>query len=298
MRRAGRFASGGGIFVDGDATLVLENSWVSGNGASLANSLPHPYPNQDGDNDQANAIGGGIQLADGATALIRNSHLDRNTIIVDAPLGEPFGADAAICACGEVSLTIENSTVTGNSVTVTVASSANGGPSGPAALEGDSGITIRNTKITGNAITVTTPDGDAATLGAVAFFTDEPVTIENSQISGNTATATSPDGAATVQGAGIANNSPLTLTNDQIRDNRGVANGVTGSAQGGGVWNGELFGPPDSSIAFANTQVTGNALTGGPGVTLEGGGLFTAGFPVTFANSHIAGNAPDQCVGC
>ena len=118
---SGRFASGGGIFVDGDATLVVENSRVNGNGASLTNSLAHPYPNQDGNDDQANAIGGGIQLADGATASIRNSHLDGNTVTVDAPLGEPFGADAAICACGEVSLTIENSTVTGNSVTVNVA---------------------------------------------------------------------------------------------------------------------------------------------------------------------------------
>jgi hypothetical protein len=295
---SGRFASGGGIFVDADATLLVENSSVSGNGASLANSLPHPYPNQSGDDDQANALGGGIQLADGVTAVIRNSHLDGNTITVDAPLGEPFGADAALCACGEVSLTLENSTLSGNSVTANVATTAHGGPSGPAALEGDSGMTVRNTRLTGNTITVTTPNGDAAALGAVAFFTDEPVTIANSSVSGNTATATSPGGSATVQGAGIANNGPLTLTNDQIRDNRGVANGVDGSAQGGGLWNGELFGPPDSSIALVSTTVTGNSLSGGAGVTREGGGVYTVGFPTTLANSRIAGNAPDDCAGC
>src|SRR5262245_3732204 len=160
----GRFASGGGIYVDSDATLLVENSSVSGNGASLANSLPHPYPNQSGADDQANVLGGGIQLADGAAAVIRNSHLDRNTITVDAPLGEPFGADAAICACGEVSLLIEGSTLNGNSVTANVASTEHGGPSGPTALEADSGVTIRNTRITENTISVTTPNGDAAAL--------------------------------------------------------------------------------------------------------------------------------------
>ena len=272
---------------------------MNGNGASLTNSLPHPYPKQDGGDDQANAFGGGIQLADGAIATIRNSHLDGNTVTVDAPLGEPFGADAAICACGDVSLTIENSTVTGNSVTVNVAIDgrrrARAGRRRSRATPASRSATRRSPATRSPSRRRTATQRRSARS---RFFTDEPVTIENSQISGNTATATSPSGAATVQGAGIANNSPLTLTNDQIRDNRGVANGVTGSAQGGGIWNGELFGPPDSSIAFVNTQVTGNALTGGLGVTLEGGGLYTAGFPVTFANSHIAGNAPDQCVGC
>jgi len=43
--------------------------------------------------------------------------------------------------------------------------------------------------------------------------------------------------------------------------------------------------------------VTNNSLTGSPGITLQGGGLFTT-LPVTLHNSVISGNIPDQCFGC
>jgi hypothetical protein len=43
--------------------------------------------------------------------------------------------------------------------------------------------------------------------------------------------------------------------------------------------------------------VTGNALAASPGLTVQGGGLFTA-FPVTLDLSRIARNTPDQCFGC
>jgi hypothetical protein len=94
------------------------------------------------------------------------------------------------------------------------------------------------------------------------------------------------------------NNGPLVLSNDQVKDNEGIATGLAGFAQGGGIWSGALFGPPTSSISLQNTNVSGNTLTGGPGATLEGGGLYTLGFPVTLDNSRIEGNAPDQCFGC
>jgi len=45
------------------------------------------------------------------------------------------------------------------------------------------------------------------------------------------------------------------------------------------------------------SQVTGNALSASPGVTVRGGGLYTER-PVTLTTSVISGNSPDQCYGC
>mgnify|MGYP001063496178 CR=1 FL=1 len=47
-------------------------------------------------------------------------------------------------------------------------------------------------------------------------------------------------------------------------------------AQGGGIWNGVLFVPPDSPLTLVNSQVTGNVLTGSAGIALSGGGIFTS----------------------
>ena len=296
----GRFASGGGIFVDGDATLKVENSSIDGNAANLTSSIPHPFPQQDGGTDQSNAFGGGIQLTDGSTASIRNSRFNGNSVNVDNPVGEPFGADAALCACGGVPLTLENVRVQGNSVNVKVLDTADTGPSGPAALEADSDATIHNAEISGNSTNVTALHGDAGALGAMLFIFDgaTPPSITNASVRDNAANATAPYGAAAVVGAGIVNNGPLTLTNVDVTGNRGTATGLSGFAQGGGIWNGQLFGGPDSPLTLVNSRVTRNVLSGSPGIVLRGGGIFTPGFPVTLTASSVSRNTPDDCVGC
>jgi hypothetical protein len=40
-----------------------------------------------------------------------------------------------------------------------------------------------------------------------------------------------------------------------------------------------------------------NTLTGGPGISLQGAGLYTT-IPVTRTASRIVANTPDQCYGC
>lgn len=296
---SGRFVDGGGILVAGGGTLTVDASSIDGNSANLTTAIPHPYPLQDGGTDQANAVGGGIYLGDGSSATIRNSSLDGNAVSVSDSFGEPFGADAALCACGGVDLTIQNSTVDGNSLTVNVLSSADSGPSGPTALEADASASITGSHIDRNTAVVTTPHGDAGTLGAIAFFLDgDSASIANSTVVGNTSIANAPTGAATIQGAGISNNGPLTLTNDVVSLNRGAANGKSGAAQGAGIWNGVLFGGPASPLSLHSTLVTGNALTGGPVVSLQGGGIFTPGFPATFVSSVVVHNTPDNCFGC
>jgi hypothetical protein len=296
----GRFASGGGILVTSGGSLTVNDSSINGNTSSVANSFPTPYPAQTGATDQANAIAGGVFLSDGSAGTIRDSTLDNNAVVVDTPLDQAFGFDAALCACGDVPLTIADSRIDGNMVTADVLSTDANGPSGPSAFEADANAAITNTRIADNAITVTAATGDAETLGTVGFFggnggTLTP-TLTNSQIVDNTTSATAPEGAATVLGAGISNNGPLDLSGDRISGNIGSALGQSGSAEGGGISNGVFGGP--TSLTVRNTTVTHNTLSGSPGVTLAGGGIYTLGFPTTLTNSIVAFNQPDQCEGC
>jgi hypothetical protein len=298
----GRFASGGGIHVATGGLLDLERSRVAGNRVELANTIPAPYPRQGGGEDVNDACCAGVKVSSGGAVTVRDSHIDGNRVEIDAPLGEPFGADAALCACdGDVPLTLADSTVRGNVLAVHVRSSADVGASGPGAIEADGDTLIRHTAVTGNSLAITATDGDAGALGAIAFFffgPDPPATVAQSLIAGNTSSAVSHGGTATVQGAGISDDGPLLLTGDRIAGNRGTADGPTDVAQGAGIWNGVLLGGPESPLTLERTTVTGNRLSGSPGAALAGGGIYTVGFPVTLDDSRVAGNAPDQCAGC
>ena len=48
---------------------------------------------------------------------------------------------------------------------------------------------------------------------------------------------------------------------------------------------------------LVDSAVTGNRLSAGPGITPQGGGLYTT-FPLTITRTVIAGNQPDRCSGC
>lgn len=294
----GRFVSGGGIFVNGDAILSMDNSSVDGNSALLASSLASPYPIQDGNPDSSNSIGGGIFLSDGSTATIRNSTLDDNAVTVNTPSNQSFGADAALCACGQVSLTLANTRVDGNRLLIT-ARASDFGPDGPSTFEADGdGTSITNTHIDGNTGTVMASGDSAGLIGAVAFFPggDVPTLLTNSSISNNTMTATAPNGTAEVAGVGLFNNGPLAIGNSTISGNRGIATGKSAVGVGGGIANG-LFGGP-APLTLQNSRVTNNVLSGSAGATLSGGGIYTVGFPVTLTNTVVAHNTPDNCDGC
>jgi hypothetical protein len=297
---SGRFVQAGGILADHDATLTIDGSNIDGNAANLTSSIPHPYPLQDGGTDQSNAFSGGIHMNDRAVATIRNSTLNGNSITVSNPFGEPFGGDAAMCACGSATVTLENAQVRENRVTFNELDTADTGPQGPAAFEADSDATIVNVQFTGNTTSVTAVSGDAGALGAVMFLFggDNPPTVSDSSISDNLATATAPHGAATLRGAGLVNNGELTLTHVDVERNRGVAYGQSGWARGGGIWNGQLFGGPESPLTLVDSQVKNNTLEGSAGVSLQGGGIFTLGFPLTLTASSVKHNTPDDCFGC
>ena len=104
---------------------------------------------------------------------------------------------------------------------------------------------------------MTSPNDNAGSIGVVGFLGGAvPVTITDSIIADNASTADAPNGAATVQGAGVTNDSNLVLDNVIVFANKAVANGESGSAEGGGIWNGSIFGGPIPSLACSMTATS------------------------------------------
>ncbi len=305
----GLFAEGAGILVDlgssppgATATLSVRNSLVSKNSSDLTNNTISQSASVDF-GIQAN--GGGIHVGNGIPASIENTEIISNSASATDTQGEPLGIDAGV----EVNyspLVLRNSVVDDNISSTTSLTSADVGPAG-SAIELDGGGTITNTTINDN-IATSTSSGMADTNGGLAVFffpglgSPQLVTVANAVINGNFTRSVSTSGSAQVEGGAVFNNSLLLMRNDQVSDNVGRAEGPTGAAQGGGIWNGVdastgASGP--AQLALVNTSVTINALHGSQGVSLQGGGLFTASpATLTLTNSQIAFNRPDQCFGC
>ena len=292
----GQFVSGGGIEVQDGETFVVTNSVISNNTGSVTSSYPSGV--------DSFADGGGIHVGGLGTATIQGSRITGNVLSASNAAG-PTGAGSSglavgfsdFCVCNQT-LVLKDAVISGNRLTV------NGGDGSFAgnAVEIDSPATVSNTAVTGNSIVITST-GAVAAGGAVFAFDgqSQPVVMRNVAISGNSVRASSSTGPATVQGAGLINGGLLELHNVLVTSNTGSATGTSGFAEGGGIWNGQPFGSdgaPTPSLLMDNTAVLGNTLTASPGLAVQGGGVFTSGFPITQHNSLIARNAPDQCFGC
>jgi hypothetical protein len=266
----GRFAEGGGIFTEPGVELSIQGGSVSENKARLQSTLP--YFVAGADPLDMNANGGGIHAGDGGAVTITGAALDDNVVRVDDPNGEPYAFDSALHP-GDGPLVLRNVSMDGNILTARVRSSADVGSSGSAIdLNGPS--TITGARITRNSTVVRSIDGSAEAAGAVyagVAAGDRPV-IASSLISGNTVKAFAAGGPALVRGAGLLNDGRLRLT-------------------------GALSNSPPIELTLEHSAVTGNALTATAGLTVEGGGLFTA-FPVSLLDTDIAGNTPGDCSGC
>jgi hypothetical protein len=293
----GQFAEGGAVFVRLDFTgsdaLTVSNSTVTGNSASLTTSFPSFA---DGKLIDLNANSGGIHVGNGVPTTVDSTAITDNSVTTKGLLGEPLDFDSAMIV-GDSQLIMSNSIISGNTLSATVATTADTGPAG-STLEIDGGGTVTNTRITDNTSTVVSPDGVAGNAGAgLAASGTRLVTVRGGVISGNTATAKTSTGSATVEAVGVLSDSLLELDGVQVSGNTGTATGPTGTAQGGGIWNGVEFAGPQVQLTLDHTTVTHNSLSGSPGITVQGGGLFTT-LPVTLTQSVIAGNTPDQCFGC
>jgi hypothetical protein len=244
---------------------------------------------------QLNAVAGGVHVTSGVTAAtISNTIISGNSVSMTNTVGDATAFSGGLHTDG--TFTLSNDVIADNSVY----SAALPGSSGNA--EGDSGAgemagTIRSTRFTGNSVTVKSANGSANASAGAAIFTG---TLTNSNVSGNTVSAASPHGTVVLVGGGLQSGGPLTLRNTTVSGNRSDANGLTGTAQGGGIFavdESATGGPPGGPLILANATITHNLLTGTTGITLQGGGIFATN-PVTLTRTVIADNVPDQCDGC
>ena len=281
----GRFADSGGLFVEG-GSLTMNNSTVAGNRASLAASLPNSVG--------LLAIAGGIHLGGGVAATISNTIITGNSVSMTNAIGDATAFSGGLHNDG--TFTLSNDVIAYNSVYSATLPGSLGN------TEGDSGAgemagTISNTRFEGNSVAVKSASGTASAAAGAAIFTG---TLTSSAVSDNAVSASSPHGTVVLVGGGLQSGGPLTLRNTAVSGNRGDANGLTGTAQGGGIFavdesaNG---GPPGGPLILINSIITGNSLNGSSGITLQGGGIFATN-PVTLTHTTITNNSPGQCDGC
>jgi hypothetical protein len=260
----GRFAEGGGIGDDG--TLAIEASVVNANSADAEAAVPSMFPIDVG----TEAVGGGIRITDapGAAATITDTTISDNSVT-----SSNVGGDAEATSGG---------------------------------IDDDGTLVLVDSRVDHNMVRATVPPASENLAGAVfgGIEVSTVATIRSSSVSHNLLTALSASGATNVAGGGIGSLSGhVTLERTLVIGNRGTVNGVTGLALGGGILNID-FGGGAPELTLTDTLITANELTGTPGITPQGGGLYTTDlfgggpFPVTLTRTVIEGNKPDQCVGC
>ena len=131
--------------------------------------------------------------------------------------------------------------------------------------------------------------------------TDAKTVMFDSIIAGNTSTARTTTGKADVLGAGLLSQTDLALTRVAIIGNRGIAKGSGGTLLGGGIATGALIPGSRtdvlSALSLTDTVVSANALLAPTSAVRSGGGIYSE-VPVALKRTIVAGNIPDQCVGC
>jgi hypothetical protein len=288
----GRFADGGGISAVA-GSLTIEGSLISGNTASVAAAFASEV--------ETAAVAGGLHSQSGVSASIHDTTVSGNTATETNTLGSATAFCGGICTDGSADL--RGDTVDGNHVVATTPTgdaSADSGGLGVGCCDNPPTIvTVNGTSFTNNTVDATAATGAAsASAGGVSMANSPAVVFRSDVISRNHIRATSATGSVTAHGAGVNNGGILVLRDTVVSWNTAVADGQAGEAQGGGIWNGRFdpAGPPPVLSLFGSS-VTQNTLTAAAGVSANGGGLFTTA-PVQSAGSVIAGNAPDDCVGC
>jgi hypothetical protein len=278
-------AIGGGIVTTQRGSLTLEHSVVSGNRAL---GTP-PYG--------ARADAGGINAF--GPVVIEDSVLSDNSAELTSTLAtNDFGPNSiagglhiAEGASGTVTRTIfegNRSDAAGSNADLVVG--------GVGAIDDDGTLTLVDSVVAHNEGSATASAPSATALaGGGGMDIDGIATIRDSRFVANSGTSSAPHGTAIAGGGAISNFGQTTIGRTVIAANRVTAIGIAGSAQGGGIGNFGFGTTP--SLALTDSTVAGNAVGGSPGVTLQGGGLFTM-FPVTLTRTVVAGNRPDQCFGC
>jgi hypothetical protein len=285
----GRFADSGAIFAE-RGELAMTDTAVLNNRATLTAALPAGV--------DLLAIAGAIHLSDQVpTGRISDSVIAGNTTGMTNSVGNATAFSGGLHVDEGVDLELRGSAITSNHVF----SATLGGSSGDA--EADSGAgeiagTLSGDRFARNTVSAISAHGHVDALAGAAIMAG---TFLNGEVGDNRVRATAPHGTVTAEGGGL-------VAGDQglaLHDSRVYANAVHarardgGSARGGGIADFAIpNGPPGGPLTLISTPVTDNALTGGRGILLQGGGLYAVGTALTLTHSPIIHNRPDQCVGC
>ncbi len=230
--------------------------------------------------------------------MIRDTTISGNALSATNSRGDAVAFSGGLHADGP--LVLSDDTIRGNLVSASTPQGSSGSAnadSGVGEINGPS--EIRDSLFVGNSVRASSPSGTASAAGGGLSTAGNPrTTIRDSVIRDNSLSSTTTTGSAIVQGGGIWNIGLLTLRDSTVAMNTAVAHGPAGMAQGGGIWNSRIpGGPPSVQLTLIDANVTGNTLTASPGVTAQGGGVYTT-LPVTRTDSIIDHNLPDQCYGC
>ena len=285
----GRFASGAGIEVQDGEAFTVTNSVVSNNTASLTSSYPSGV--------DSFADSGGIHIGGLGSATIQGSRITGNTLSASDAVGSTGAGSAGLgvgfsdfCVCGQT-LVLKDSVVSGNRVTVVGGDGSFAGN----AMEIDSPA-INNTAVIGNSISVTGQSGAAtAARRRVRLRRRVPAGRheEHADQRQHRARVVAAPGPRPLQGAGLINGGLLELHTTSGREQHGSATGTSGFAEGGGIWNGQPFGPDGRRRrASSGPRDRDRQLAAAsPGLPVQGGGVFTSGFPIS-RHSLIVRNTP------
>jgi hypothetical protein len=294
----GRGSAAGGLWAKENG-LIVRRTTIARNRSITISSLPI--------GERVGAIAGGVlvqctadlagcdlQRHEGVEATIEHSRIRGNEASAFNPVGDAIAFSAGVHGNGAVS--IRDSVVDENRARAMT-------PAPGATADADSvagnlnvGGDIDRTRFIGNSGFAHAPAGTAfAGAGSLLAWADDPIDVRDSMFAGNRLTAV----GETVDafGAGLVNVDALTLHGVRVSGNTLRASGASGTAAGGGVFNGvrpesEGFTPVFSAF---DSFITGNAIIASPGIGVQGGGLFT-NHPATLERVLVRGNRPDDLV--
>ena len=280
---------GGGIANHFPGTLLLRNSAVTGNQAVVG--LPNGRFTD----------GGGI--ASGGVLKLQDSVVAGNSSDVEAAVPSSFfsGDTQQEANAGGIDLqdgslgTIIRSTISDNSVTGSnTVGDANAEAGG---IDADGRLLLNDSTVSGNHVSAYAPSGTLALAIEGGVQVGGSLVAHNSRISDNSVVATSIGGFAGATGGGLDNLAQTTLEDTVVTGNSVTATGAFGAAHGGGVSNFTLDQDNPPKLKVLNSSITGNTVQASPGITPEGGGLWTDQ-RLLLVQTAITGNSPDQCFGC
>jgi hypothetical protein len=328
----GGTALGGGIYVtSGGADIAVSGSVFTGNAVS-ANGGSAAVGGEGGV-----ASGGAVYVESGHNLALTNVTITSNTGAASGGNSSSASAGSAgdggtvegigvhFESPGSGNLTITRGVLSSNSAT---ASGGNGG----GMLAGDGGtisggglyfaqssgtLSVTDTSFNHNTLIanggqntgVGGGDGGTAQGGGLFFSARGQLLLNRVSLSNNTGSGASGNasgaGGGSAEGLGLfAEGEPLnaTLSSATLANNSGNANGSgvgpfsgAGNAQGGG-----LFANGAGTITLLNTTVSGNAVSGVPLGSVDGGGIHgdIATVTIRIQNSIVSGNAADVGPDC